>query len=291
MTTLDGQVTAPGPQVGVPVLRQVLGRRHGENFSVAAAWIPGRERRLLLAIYAYARFCDELGDGGHPDADRLLDELERDVRGRRPARFPAVAGALDRIAASGLPREPLLDLIAANRQDQRVTRYATFADLLGYCRLSADPVGRLVLAAIGRSTELTRPLADAVCSGLQVVEHLQDVREDAQRGRIYLPQVDLAAAGVGEEELSGAGPAGPGLRRVIALEAERARELLVRGSALVGALGGWRRAAVAGYVAGGTSSLAAMQAAGWDVLGARPRASKAARAAATARLVVRGRAR
>ena len=286
---MEGQVTEPG-RTHVPGLGDVLRRRRGENFSVAAAWIPGPERRLLLSIYAYARFCDELGDGGHADADGLLDELERDVRGRRPVRFAAVGPALERITQAGLPRRPLLDLIAANRRDQHVKRYATHADLLGYCRLSADPVGRLVLCAMGASNERTRQLSDAICSGLQIVEHLQDVREDALRGRVYLPQADLAAEGVSDDELTAAGPAGAGLRRAIAHEGARARALLVQGSALVGALRGWRRAAVAGYVAGGTSALAALEAAGWDVLGARPRPSRAARAAATARLVLRGRA-
>jgi squalene synthase HpnC len=288
MRVVDGQVTALGRQVDVPAPRHVLARRGGENFAVAAAWIPGRERRLLLAIYMYARFCDELGDGGYERADELLDELERDVRGRRPASFETVAAALDLIAAAGLPREPLLDLIAANRQDQHVARYATFSDLLGYCRLSADPVGRLVLDAMGISNAAARPLSDAVCSGLQIVEHLQDVREDALRGRIYLPQADLAAAGVAEEELAGAGPAGTGLRRVIALEAGRARAMLVHGSALVGALRGWRRAAIAGYVAGGTCAIAALAAEGWDVLGSSPRPGRGARAAATTRLALRG---
>jgi squalene synthase HpnC len=284
---VDGQVTSPG-QAEVPGVRRVMARRHGENFSVASAWIPGPERRLLLAVYTYARFCDELGDGGHEHAAQLLDELEADVRGRRPARFAAVTEALDRMAAAGLPREPLLDLIAANRRDQHVARYETFADLLGYCRLSADPVGRLVLAAMGASTPANQALSDAICSGLQVVEHLQDVREDALRGRIYLPQADLAAAGVDEDELTATGPARPGLRSVIALEAERARALLVRGSALVGALRGWRRVAVAGYVGGGLTSLSALESAAWDVLGSHPRPGHAARAWATARIAVRG---
>lgn len=289
MIAVEGQVTDPG-RTHLPGLGDVLERRRGENFSVAAAWIPGRERRLLLAIYAYARFCDELGDGGHADPAGLLDELERDVCGRRPVRFAAVGPALERLAEAGLPRQPLLDLIAANRQDQHVGRYATHDDLLAYCRLSANPVGRLVLCAMGASNEHTRPLADAVCSGLQIVEHLQDVREDALRGRVYLPQADLAAEGVSDDELTSARPAGAGLRQAIALEGARARSLLVQGSALVGALRGWRRAAVAGYVAGGTSAVAAIEAAGWDVLGARPRPSRAARATATVRLVLRGRA-
>jgi squalene synthase HpnC len=267
--------------------------RHGENFSVAAAWIPRRERRLLLAVYAYSRFVDEVGDGGRGDVLELLDAIEHDVRAETAgeARVPALRPVLAQIEGGGLPRAPLLDLIEANRRDQHVHRYETFEDLVGYCRLSADPVGRLVLAAMGTSSPVTRPLSDAVCSALQVVEHLQDVREDAHRGRIYLPGADLAAESVSEAELLDAPTAGRGLRRVIALQAARARSMLVAGSPLVGLVRGWRRPAVAGYVAGGLAAISAVAAADYDVLGARPRAGKAARVVETAKVAARGRAR
>jgi squalene synthase HpnC len=267
--------------------------RHGENFAVSAAWIPRRERRLLLAVYAYSRFVDEVGDGGRGDALETLAAIEHDVRGGADGepRVPALRPVLAALAAGGLPREPLLDLIEANRRDQHVHRYETFEDLIGYCRLSADPVGRLVLAAMGASNAVTRPLSDAVCSALQVVEHLQDVREDARMGRIYLPAADLEAEGVSEAELLDAPVAGRGLRRVIALQAARARSMIVAGSPLVGMLPGWKRAAVAGYVAGGLAAISALTAADYDVLGARPRPRKAARGLETARVAVRGRAR
>jgi squalene synthase HpnC len=267
--------------------------RHGENFSVAAVWIPRRERRLLLAVYAYSRFVDEIGDTGRDDALEVLDAIEHDVRAGAAGepKLPALRPVLATLEGGGLPRAPLLDLIEANRRDQHVCRYETFDDLIGYCRLSADPVGRLVLAAMGASSPVTRPLSDAVCSALQVVEHLQDVREDAHRGRIYLPGADLDAEGVSEAELLDAPTAGRGLRRVIALQAARARSMLVAGSPLVGMLGGWRRPAVAGYVAGGLAAISALAAADYDVLGARPRAGQAGRAVETARVAVRGRAR
>lgn len=283
------QAALPPPAVSPAGLTEL---RHGENFTVAAAWIPRRERRLLLAVYAYSRFVDEVGDGGRGDALELLDAIEHDVRGgAAEATVPGLRPVLAELEGGGLPREPLLDLVEANRRDQHVHRYETFEDLLGYCRLSADPVGRLVLAAIGASSPVTRPLSDAVCSALQVVEHLQDVREDAHMGRIYLPLADLEAEGVSEAELLDAPKAGRGLRRVIALEAARARSMLVTGSPLVGMLRGWRRAAVAGYVAGGLAAISALAAADYDVLGARPRPGKGARAFETARLAVRGRAR
>jgi len=284
------QAAPPPPAVSPAGLTEL---RHGENFSVAAAWIPRRERRLLLAVYTYSRFVDEVGDGGRDDALELLDAIEHDVRAGAggPARVPALRPVLSELAAGGLPTAPLLNLIEANRRDQHVHRYETFEDLIGYCRLSADPVGRLVLATMGTSNAVTRPLSDAVCSALQVVEHLQDVREDAQRGRIYLPGADLEAEGVSEAELLDAPRAGRGLRRVIALQAARARSMLVAGSPLVGMVRGWRRPAVAGYVAGGLAAISALAAADYDVLGASPRPGKGARAVATARLAGRGRAR
>jgi squalene synthase HpnC len=281
---------SPPPAVSPAGLMEL---RHGENFAVAAVWIPRRERRLLLAIYAYSRFVDEVGDGGRDDALETLTAIEHDVRAGAggEAKLPALRPVLAALEGGGLPREPLLALIEANRRDQRVGRYETFEDLIGYCRLSADPVGRLVLAAMGASNPVTRPLSDAVCSALQVVEHLQDVREDAQRGRIYLPGTDLAAEGVSEAELLDASTAGRGLRRVIALQAARARAMLVAGSPLVGMLRGWRRPAVAGYVAGGLTAISALAAADYDVLGARPRPGKAGRALGTAVVAARGRAR
>jgi squalene synthase HpnC len=286
---LSRQVALPPPAIGTAELR---GLRRAENFSVASAWIPRRERRLLLAVYAYARLVDEVGDGGRDDASAVLDAIEHDVHAGAGGdlQVPALRPVLARLERGGLPREPLLDLIEANRRDQVVSRYETFGDLIGYCRLSADPVGRLVLEVMGASSAVTRPLSDAICSGLQVVEHLQDVGEDARRGRIYLPAADLAAEDVSAGELDAAS-AGPGLRRVIALQSARARALLVTGSPLAGMLRGWKRVAVAGYVAGGLAAVAALADADFDVLGRRPRAGRAARAALTARVAVRGRAR
>jgi squalene synthase HpnC len=284
------QAASPPPAVSPAGLTHL---RHGENFSVAAVWIPRRARRLLLAIYAYSRFVDEIGDGGRDDALEVLDAVEHDVVAGPAAqlRVPALRPVLAELERGGLPRAPLLDLIEANRMDQHVGRYETFEDLIGYCRLSADPVGRLVLAAMGASSAVTLPLSDAVCSALQIVEHLQDVREDAQRGRIYLPGADLDAEGVSEAELLEAPVAGRGLRRVIALQAARARSMLVAGSPLVGMVRGWRRPAVAGYVAGGMAAISALAAADYDVLGARPRPRKARRALGTASLALRGSAR
>ena len=287
MTTEAMSVSPAGPAVD-----DVLSRRHGENFSVAAAWIPRRERQLLLAVYAFARFVDEIGDAGVADAGDRLQALAGQLAHwpAVPAAAATIAGPMQTLAGAGAPVGPMQRLVEANLLDQRVHIYASFPDLLGYCRLSADPVGRLVLWVMDVGDPVAERLSDAVCSGLQVVEHLQDVGEDARRGRVYLPADDLARAGVGQADLL-RGSATPALRRVIALQAARAERMLVLGSRLAGMLGGWRRAAVAGYVGGGLAAVRALDAAGWDVLGRTPRAGRSARAWTTARIALRGSAR
>jgi squalene synthase HpnC len=175
---------------------------------------------------------------------------------------PAVAGCR-------IPMQPFADLIQANRQDQVVSRYQTFEDLLGYCRLSANPVGRIVLHVFGCFSERRAELSDSICTALQLAEHWQDVAEDLRGGRIYLPARDMAACGCTEEDLAQA-PAPPQVRALIAFETRRARQMLDAGAPLIGTLRGAARLAVAGYVAGGRAALAAITAAGHDVLRETP---------------------
>src|SRR4051794_31029500 len=127
------QAASPPPAVSPAGVTDL---RHGENFSVAAVWIPRRKRRLLLAVYASSRFVDEIGDGGRDDTLEVLDAVEHDVRAGAAAelRLPALRPVLAELERGGLPRAPLLDLIEANRMDQHVHRYETFEDLIGYCR-------------------------------------------------------------------------------------------------------------------------------------------------------------
>jgi squalene synthase HpnC len=186
------------------------------------------------------------------------------------------------VRACGLPREPFERLIEANLQDQRVTRYATWPDLLGYCRLSADPVGELVLSVFGRADAERVRLSDAVCTALQVIEHLQDVAEDLARGRIYLPGEDIERFGVGEAALA-APHASAAVRALIAHEAARAAQLLDTGQPLVATLHGRPRLAVAAFVAGGRAALGAIAAADYDVLAGPPTASRGALLSALAR--------
>ncbi|HWW45980.1 MAG TPA: squalene synthase HpnC [Acidimicrobiia bacterium] len=241
-----------------------------ENFPVASRLLPRRYRSHLLAIYGFARLADTIGDESEgsrlAELDWLEAELERAAAGT--ATNPLLRRLTPTIDAFGMDLAPFRALISANRIDQRRRRYATFEELAGYCELSAVPVGRLVLATFGASTPARVALSDRVCTALQVVEHLQDVGEDARQGRVYLPADDLREFGVTDADLL-APKASPALRRLVAFEATRARGLLASGRPLVADLRGWCRVAVAGYVAGGAAAVDAISRADHDVLGHR----------------------
>jgi phytoene synthase len=261
---------------------RVAGQEETENVPVAPWFVRPDRRRHLRALYRFARFVDDVGDepdaGIRDDAGRrteLLLHIDRDLdrltTGR--ARLPAVAGLQATVSACALPLDPLHALVRANLQDQVVRRYDTFAELVGYCDLSARPVGDLVLHVYGAATPERLPLAADVCTALQLVEHCQDVAEDLRRGRVYLPAEDLARFGVTEEDLA-ADSAGAGVRRLIAFELDRAEALLDAGSALVGTLRGEARLLTAGFVGGGRAAIGAIRAVGHDVLAAAPRPTR-----------------
>ncbi len=206
-------------------------------------------------------------------------------------RFPelSVVRALGpAVTQCAIPQQPFLDLIQANRQDQLVTRYPAFDDLAGYCRLSANPVGRIVLHVFGAFTPARAELSDQVCTALQLAEHWQDVGEDFLAGRIYLPGEDMTRYGCAESDLS-APRSSPALRALVAFETRRASALLDAGAPLVGTLRGFARVSVAGYVAGGRAALAAIAAADHDVLGATPRPGTVRTAAQLLRSAATGR--
>jgi squalene synthase HpnC len=274
-----------------------------ENFPVALRLLPARYRGYLAAIYGFARSADDMGDEAPPgERLALLDELEADIGrlyrtppGAAPAspagggpRLAVVRALAPAVAACAIPAQPFLDLIAANRQDQAVSRYQSFGDLLAYCQLSANPVGRLVLHVFGAATPRREALSDKVCTALQLAEHWQDVAEDLRAGRIYLPAEDMERFGCSERDLA-APAAGPAVRALIAFEERRARALLDEGAPIVGTLRGAARAAVAGYVAGGRAALAAIAASGHDVLRATPRPGRWRVAAELVRAYAAGR--
>jgi squalene synthase HpnC len=220
-----------------------------------------------MAIYGFARLTDDIGDEAPGDRVAQLDwlesELELALTGQANHRVLQRLGAT--IQATGIEPGELRNLIEANRVDQRVHRYASFEDLLGYCRLSAAPIGRLVLTVFGTGTTEQLALSDDVCAGLQVAEHLQDVGEDARLGRVYLPQQDMERFGCTEEDLTRPS-ASPPLRQLVLFEAARARRLLSAGVPLAHSLPFRQRIAVAGYTAGGLAALDAIERAGGDVL-------------------------
>lgn len=261
----------------------IVARAGEENFPVASRVLPGRRRRHLLAVYGFCRLADELGDAY--DGDRLAAlgwleaELDRAYAGT--ACHPTLQRLSATLAAVDLPRRPFLDLIEANRIDQRVHRYRTFGDLVDYCRYSATPVGRLVLDLFGATTPERVAWSDRVCTGLQLAEHWQDVGEDAAAGRVYLPEEDLDRFGVTVDDLGGA-RAPSALRALLRFEVARARWWLADGRRLVADLRGPARLATAGFVAGGSAALDAILAADCDVLAhrTRPRPGRLVRHAA-----------
>jgi squalene synthase HpnC len=255
-----------------------MARARTENFPVASRVLPRRARSHLLALYGFARLVDELGDAASGDRldalDWLESELDRAFEGR--AQHPLLVRLAPTLRECALPREPFVRLIEANRLDQRVSRYATWEELRGYCALSADPVGELVLGVLGCATPERIALSDSICTGLQLTEHCQDVAEDLANGRVYLPGEDLARFGCTIEEL-GAQHAGGPLREVLAFEVARARGLLREGAPLIGELHGRARIALAGFVGGGRAALEAIEHAGYDVLPGPPRAGNGRR--------------
>jgi squalene synthase HpnC len=268
----------PPTDVRAPAAEEVLAKAGRENFPVALFVLPRATRRQLAAVYGFARLVDDAGDEAAGNRLALLDALEADldrVYGGEPE-HPLLRRLAETVSELGLPREPFERLIAANRQDQRISRYETYEELAGYCELSANPVGRLVLHVFGRPTADRVAWSDAVCTGLQLAEHWQDVGEDYRRGRIYLPQEDLARFGVAEEELERQ-PATPAFRELMAFEIARARGLLAAGVPLAASLRGRERLAIAGYVGGGRAALDAVERSGYAVLGTPPKAPKALR--------------
>ncbi|WP_079184196.1 squalene synthase HpnC [Streptomyces uncialis] len=287
--------TTPGgtPAHGTPAALATLDKAAHENFPVAPFFLPRAWRDDLMALYGFARLVDDIGDGdlapGGADArhlgvtgdaadDRLLlldafeDDLRRAFTTGDPG-HPLLRRLVPTLRRHRLDPEPFLALIAANRQDQLVTRYATYDELLAYCEFSANPVGRLVLAVTGTSTPERVRRSDAVCTALQIVEHLQDISEDLARDRIYLPAEDMRRFHVQESDLA-ARTTGASVRALVAFETQRARHLLDEGLPLVGSVHGRLRLLLAGFVGGGRAAVHAITAVSYDVLPGPPEPTK-----------------
>jgi len=252
----------------------VAARASGENFPVASLLFPRPLRPHLRRVYGYCRLVDILGDEAEGNRLELLDELEREVEACYSGKptWPVLRELAPTIREFGLPREPFLRLIDANRMDQRISEYETWDDLKHYCVHSADPCGRLVLGLLRRAedTELVAA-SDDVCTALQLVNFLQDVPRDLALGRVYLPNEDRRRFDV--TELSRANEP---LRRLLAFESERARSLLEGGGRRLRAgLGGRIGRAVWLFARGGLAAVEALERADYDVFTSRPSPSRA----------------
>jgi squalene synthase HpnC len=272
-----------------PTHGAVMAQAQHENFPVASVFLPKRQRRRLLVIYGVARLIDDVGDESPGDRSRLLGwldtEIDRVFTGLQPE-HPAMQALAATVQVFPLPAAPFHALVQANRQDQQVTRYETFNDLLGYCRLSAAPVGELVLHVFGAATPERLEHSERICAGLQVIEHIQDVAEDYSRGRIYMPAQDMERFGCSEGDLA-APDTSPELRALLAFEAARAARLLQDGARLARTLPPRPRIALAGFVAGGRAALHGLARASYDVCSdPSPARSRRAFARAFARAVM-----
>jgi squalene synthase HpnC len=264
---------------------EVAARAAGENFPVGSVLFPRALRAHVRALYCYARLVDELGDAYPGDRLAALDELESQVVltfDGEPT-WPVLRNVQPTVREFDLPREPFLRLIEANRMDQRIAEYDTWDDLKHYCVHSADPCGRLVLGVLRRLDDAELVAAsDNVCTGLQLVNFLQDVPRDLELGRIYLPREDRERFGV--ERLDAPSEE---LRSLLRFEAARAAALLRAGDVLRARIGGRLGRAVGLFARGGLAALEALEHAGWDVFTQRPKPSRARLAREAALVLVR----
>jgi squalene synthase HpnC len=265
-----------------------LAESHYENFHVVSRFLPKVLRPHFHAIYAYCRISDDLGDevGDRSVALALLDlwgrELDACYEGR--ARHPVFVALAETIRVCAIPKEPFADLLTAFRQDQTATRYETMQDVLGYCRYSANPVGRLVLYACGEVSEENFRLSDATCTALQLANFWQDVRVDFAKDRVYLPQDDMRHFGVSDETIA-KGVATPEFRALLRQEVDFARTLFEEGLPLIGRVSRDLAVDLDLFSRGGLEILRAIERQDFDVLTARPAISKRSKLALALRAI------
>jgi squalene synthase HpnC len=263
-----------------------LARSHYENFSVATWFLPKRLRQHFYNVYAYCRISDDLGDetGDREASLQLLDEWESELNAcyegnpRHPV-FVALAGT---VREFDIPKQTFADLLTAFRQDQKVTRYETFDDLLGYCRYSANPVGHLVLYLCGYRDSERQQLSDYTCTALQLANFWQDVSADFEKGRIYLPLEDLRKYNVSEAELAAKNNTAA-FCEMMSFEVQRAREWFDLGLPLASKVSRDLAIDIELFSRGGQEILNAIERQGYAVLGARPVISKGRKLALVAR--------
>ena len=248
-----------------------LARSHYENFTVISRFTPKQHRPALEAVYAFCRHTDDLGDEAEGDRLALLDEwdAELDLAYNGEPTHPIMVALQDTIRRAQIPEEPFRKLIEANRMDQGVGRFETYADVLHYCDHSANPVGRMVLHVLGEASEENVRLSDATCTALQLANFWQDVARDYAMGRIYIPLEDMRAFGCTEEQIAN-GVADKAFLDLMRSEVDRAQALFEEGLPLATRLGGRARLAIALFSKGGMRVLDAIRKQDYDVLSERP---------------------
>ena len=259
-----------------------LATHHYENFHVVSFLLPKRLHQDFYNVYAYCRWADDLGDeiGDTAESLRLLEwwrgELERLYAGH--ATHPVFVALRPTVERYGIPREPFADLIRAFVQDQTVTRYRDFEELFGYCRCSANPVGRLVLYLCGYSDAERQRLSDATCTALQLANFWQDVTVDLRKDRVYIPLDVMARHGYTVEDLF-AHRFTPAFREVMREIVAVARGMFHEGLPLVRTVDRRLALDLDLFNRGGMRVLDKIEQQGFDVLRARPAISKVERVA------------
>ena len=254
-----------------------LATTHYENFSVATWFLPKRLHEHFYAVYAYCRISDDLGDevGDAQTSLRLLDAWEDELNAcydGRP-RHPVFVALAETVRQCNIPKKPFADLLVAFRQDQTVTRYERFEDLLGYCRNSANPVGRLVLYVCGYRDPELQLLSDYTCVALQLANFWQDVTLDWQKGRVYLPLEDLRRFGATERQIADR-RFSPEFHDLMECEVDRARDYYKLGLPLANLVDKHLALDIELFTRGGQEILNAIERQGYDVLKSRPAISK-----------------
>jgi len=267
-----------------------LARSHYENFSVASWFLPGQLRQHFFNVYAYCRISDDLGDevGDGAASLQLLDQWEAELNAcydgqlTRGPRHPVFVALAETVRRFEIPKHEFADLLSAFRQDQSVSRYETFNDLLGYCRYSANPVGHLVLYLCGYRDSERQQLSDCTCTALQLANFWQDVSADFAKGRIYLPLEDLRRFGVSEAAIRD-GENTSAFCEMMKFEVERAREWFAQGLPLVANVNRALAIDIELFSRGGQEILNAIERQHYAVLGRRPAISKTRKLALVAR--------
>ncbi|HLW53950.1 MAG TPA: squalene synthase HpnC [Candidatus Angelobacter sp.] len=254
-----------------------LAKRHYENFSVATWFLPAHLRQHFYNVYAYCRISDDLGDevGDARQSLELLDHWEAELRAcyAGSPRHPVFVALAETVRTFAIPQHEFSDLLIAFRQDQAVTRFETFGNILGYCRYSANPVGHLVLYLCGYNDPDRQQLSDYTCTALQLANFWQDVVVDYDKGRVYLPQEDLRRFGVSEDDIAQR-RATQQFIDLMKFEVERARDWFSRGLPLVQKVSRELAVDILLFSRGGQEILNAIESQKFNVLRRRPVISK-----------------